>query len=190
MSPLEAPLFAVRTSVEVDASPEKVWRHVVSFPELPAPTEWFFRAGVAYPMRAEIIGQGSGATRHCVFSTGTFVEPIQVWDEPRLLRFAVTDNPSPMQESTPYSTIHPPHLSGFLLSRQGQFLLIPLPGGRTRLEGTTWYAHNMWPAGYWRVWADLLIHRIHLRVLNHIKVLAESDYPKIAAATMFRVQNP
>src|SRR5260370_37229342 len=26
-----------------------------------------------------------------------------------------------------------------------------LAGGRTRLEGTTWYAHNLCPAGYWQV---------------------------------------
>lgn len=175
MSPLEAPLFAVRTSVDVDAVPERVWRRVVSFPELPAPQEWLFRAGIAYPMRAEILGQGAGAIRHCIFSTGTFIEPIQVWDEPRLLRFAVVENPPPMQEWTPYATIHPPHLSGFLLSRQGQFLLTPLPGGRTRLEGTTWYRHNMWPASYWRLWSDFMMHRIHLRVLNHIKRLAESN---------------
>ncbi len=175
ISPLEAPLFAVRTAVEISAPPEQVWRRVVSFPELPAPKEWLFRAGVAYPTRAKIAGKGVGAVRRCIFSTGTFVEPIQVWDEPRLLRFAVVDNPAPMQEWTPYSTIHPPHLHGFFVSKQGQFFLAPLPGGRTRLEGTTWYHHNMWPASYWQVWADFIIHRIHLRVLRHIKTLAESD---------------
>src|SRR5207245_959328 len=38
----------------------------------------------------------------------------------------------------------------------------PLPGGRTRLQGTTWYRHRMWPAGYWRLWCDAVVHRIHL----------------------------
>jgi hypothetical protein len=32
----------------------------------------------------------------------------------------------------------------------------------------------MWPAGYWRRWSDAVVHRIHLRVLRHIKRLAES----------------
>ena len=32
----------------------------------------------------------------------------------------------------------------------------------------------MWPAFYWRLWSDAIIHRIHLRVLNHIKELAEA----------------
>ena len=168
-------LLQVTTRVEVNAAPAKVWEHVVAFSELPAPTELPFKLGIAYPIRAEIQGRGAGAVRHCVFSTGPFVEPIVVWDEPRLLRFSVTQNPTPMQEWTPYPAVHPPHLDGFLVSRQGQFLLTPLPGGRTRLEGTTWYHHRMWPAGYWQLWSDQIIHTIHRRVLNHVKQLAEEN---------------
>ena len=171
----EAPLLAVKSAIEVNAPPARVWRHVVTFSELAPPTEWFFRAGIAYPLRAEIQGTGPGAIRHCVFTTGPFVEPIEVWDEPRLLRFGVTANPAPMQEWTPYREIHPPHLKGFLASERGQFLLTELPGGRTRLEGTTWYRHHLWPVTYWQMWSDEIIHRIHLRVLRHVQALAEAD---------------
>ena len=170
----EPPLIQVRTTIEIDAPPEKVWQHVVSFPTLPEPEEWLFRAGVAYPIRAEIHGQGPNAIRHCVFSTGTFVEPIEVWQEPYLLRFAVTDQPCPMVEWSPFD-IHPPHLDHYLVSRRGQFELVPLPGGRTRLEGTTWYSNRMWPAGYWQLWSDHIIHQIHQRVLEHIKRQAEME---------------
>jgi len=170
----QPPLLAVRTAVDIDAPPETVWRRVVSFSDLPAPTEWIFRTGIAYPVRASIAGSGPGAVRQCEFSTGPFVEPIQVWDEPRLLQFSVTRNPAPMEEWTPYKQIHPKHLDNFLVSRQGQFLLTPIPGGRTHLEGTTWYTHNLWPAEYWQVWSDFIIHRIHQRVLMHIKSLAEA----------------
>jgi uncharacterized membrane protein YhaH (DUF805 family) len=169
----EPPLLTVRSTVYIDAPPETVWRHVVSFADLPEPAEWIFRAGIAYPIRARIEGAGPGAIRRCEFSTGPFVEPIQVWDEPRLLQFAVTQNPAPMEEWTPYKNVHPKHLDNFLVSRKGQFLLEPLPSGRTRLEGTTWYTHNLWPAEYWQVWSDFIIHRIHQRVLVHIKRLAE-----------------
>lgn len=172
-APHEPPLIAVRTAVEVNVPPEAVWRHLIAFAELPPPREWLFRLGIAYPVRAEIMGEGAGAVRHCVFSTGSFVEPIEVWDAPRLLRFSVTSNPPPMAEWTPYANIHPPHLNGFLVSKRGQFFLTPLPNGTTRLEGTTWYQHNMWPAGYWQLWSDYMIHRIHRRVLNHIKAETE-----------------
>ncbi len=169
----EPPVFEVRTSTEIDAPPEEVWRQVVSFAEMPPPDDPLFRLGIAYPTRATIDGRGAGAIRHCVFSTGAFVEPIEVWDEPHQLKFSVISSPPPMQEWTPYAAIHPPHLRGFLVSRQGQFLLMPVAGGRTRLEGTTWYQHNMWPAGYWRLWSDVIIHHIHQRVLRHIKRQAE-----------------
>jgi uncharacterized membrane protein YhaH (DUF805 family) len=174
-SSLKPPLFSVTSYVDIDAPPAVVWEHVVTFSELPPPEELLFRVGIAYPLRAKINGHGVGAVRHCVFSTGPFVEPIKVWDEPHLLKFSVTSNPAPMQEWTPYTTIHPPHLDGFLASEGGQFRLIALPGGRTRLEGTTWYRHHMWPANYWQWWSDYIIHRIHMRVLNHVKQLSEQS---------------
>ena len=169
------PTFIVRSSIDIHASPEKVWQQVIAFSEIGPPTEWMFRAGIAYPIRAEILGKGVGAERHCVFSTGAFVEPIEVWDEPRLLKFSVTSNPPPMAEWTPYSHLDPPHLHGFLVSNGGQFRLTPLPDGGTRLEGTTWYRHGLWPSEYWRVWSDAIIHRIHMRVLRHIRDEAESQ---------------
>ncbi len=171
--PPALPLLSVKTAVIVNAPPEKVWRNVVSFSELPPPKELIFRLGIAYPIRAEIQGCGVGAVRHCNFSTGPFVEPIEAWDEPRLLKFSVTKNPEPMQEWTPYRDIHPAHLDGYLESRAGQFLLTPLDGGRTLLEGTTWYHHHLWPANYWQAWSDRIIHTIHKRVLNYVKELSE-----------------
>ncbi len=169
------PVFAVRTSIVVNAPPARVWKNVVAFSDIPAPKAWFFRTGVAYPIRARIEGSGPGAVRYCEFSTGTFVEPIVIWDAPRLLRFRVSANPAPMQEISLYGAIHPRHLNGYFVSKRGQFQLAPLSGGRTLLEGTTWYQHGLWPAEYWRWWSDAIVHRIHLRVLEHIRALSERD---------------
>jgi hypothetical protein len=169
----QAGVFEVKSAIEMSAPPEKVWQQVVAFTEIPPPQEMLFRAGIAYPIRAEITGHGAGAVRHCVFSTGPFVEPIVVWDEPHLLRFSVTANPAPLNELTPYGHIEPRHLHGYFESHQGQFLLTELPGGRTRVEGTTWYSHSLWPETYWHWWSGYVIHRIHIRVLEHIRVEVE-----------------
>jgi uncharacterized membrane protein YhaH (DUF805 family) len=179
---LQPPTFVVRSSVEINAPPEKVWREVVAFTEIPPPKEFLFRAGVAYPIRAEISGAGVGAVRRCIFSTGAFEEPITVWDEPRLLKFNVAKNPAPLNELSPYAHIHPRHLEGYFVSNGGQFLLRELPGGRTRLEGTTWYQHHMWPAKYWHWWSAYVLHRIHMRVLNHIRERAEANPVQALAA--------
>ncbi|MGE0495178.1 MAG: DUF805 domain-containing protein [Vulcanimicrobiota bacterium] len=172
-APDPAPALPCVTSVVIDAPPEVVWPLVVAFPDLPPPKRPLLRTGVAYPVRARIEGQGVGATRYCEFSTGPFVEPIEVWDPPRRLAFSVSSQPVPMDEWSPYAAIHPPHLDGTLTSERGQFLLERLPGGKTRLVGTTWYSLEMWPASYWRGWSDQLIHAIHSEVLEHIKREAE-----------------
>jgi uncharacterized membrane protein YhaH (DUF805 family) len=172
---LQPPKFAVRTSVDIAAPPEQVWEQVIAFAQIPPPTEMLFRAGIAYPIKAEITGHGPGAIRHCIFSTGAFVEPVQVWDEPRLLKFGVTSSPAPLNELTPYGHIEPRHLHGYFVSEEGQFLLTPLPRGGTRLEGTTWYRNAMWPAAYWHLWSDYIIRRIHLRVLTHIREAATNS---------------
>ena len=171
----EPPLREVCTTAIVNAPPDVVWRHVVTFSELHEPPRWFFRLGLAYPKRATITGSGVGAVRRCEFSTGAFVEPITVWDAPTRLAFDVQSQPAPMTEWSPYAGLAPPHLSSAFLSRRGEFRLAALPGGRTRLEGRTWYALDMQPAGYWTLWSDGIVHAIHTRVLAHVKSLAERD---------------
>jgi hypothetical protein len=114
-----------------------------------------------------------GAVRRCEFSTGPFVEPITVWDQPHRLAFDVTQQPPSMTEWSPYHDVHAPHLEGYMVSRGGEFRLVALPGGRTRLEGTTHYTLALYPALYWRGYAEALLHGIHTRVLQHIKHLSE-----------------
>jgi uncharacterized membrane protein YhaH (DUF805 family) len=169
------PIHRVHTEIEVGASPDRVWNGVVHFPPIPVTDDWVFRAGIASPLRAEIDGTGVGATRRCVFTTGTFVEPIEVWDPPRVLAFGVTEQPPTLEEWNPFGEIHPPHLEGTFVSERGEFRMTALPGGRTLLEGTTWYRNRMWPTFYWSLWSDAIVHRIHLRVLRHVKRLAETD---------------
>ncbi len=166
------PLSAVTTAVEIKASPETVWKHVVSFPQLPEPTALIFKTGIAYPINATITGKGVGAVRHCNFNTGSFVEPVRVWEEPRLLKFDVAEQPAPIKELS-FWDVKAPHLHDYFVSKRGQFLLIALPNGNTLLEGTTWYYHDIKPVFYWRLWSTFIIHNIHQRVLEHIKQQSE-----------------
>ena len=78
-------------------------------------------------------------------------------------------------ELTPYRHIHPPHLDLAFRSVRGEFDLVELPNGRTRLTGRSWYNLDMRPHAYWAIWSDWLVHSIHGRVLRHIKRLCEDD---------------
>lgn len=166
-------LHAVVTTIEIDAPPEKVWPNVIGFSELPPPPEPYFQLGIAYPMRARIEGEGVGAVRRCEFSTGPFVEPITAWEPPRRLAFDVASQPPSMTELSPYKDVRAAHLEGYMVSRRGEFRLVPLPGNRTRLEGTTWYTLALYPEEYWTVFGEMLLHSIHGRVLGHIKQLSQ-----------------
>jgi uncharacterized membrane protein YhaH (DUF805 family) len=176
-SRLPAPplIHEVVSSVDVAAPPEVVWRHVVSFDELPPPHELLFRLGVAYPQRATIRGHGVGAMRRCEFSTGAFVEPITVWDAPRRLTFDVTEQPDPMRELSPWRHVVAPHLADGFRAIRGEFRLTALPDGGTRLAGTTWYVLRIQPGSYWSLWANSFVGAIHHRVLEHIRREAETE---------------
>jgi uncharacterized membrane protein YhaH (DUF805 family) len=166
-------LREVTTAIEIDAPPDAVFQHVTSFSELPATPDWFFKLGIAYPIRARIVGEGVGAIRYCEFSTGPFVEPITVWEPGKRLAFDVVAQPPSMKEWSPYAHVNAPHLEGYMVSKRGEFRLIALPGGRTRLEGSTFYTLSIYPEAYWVPWGEALLHRIHTRVLTHVKHLSE-----------------
>lgn len=168
----DPPIREVRTSIEIDQPPARVWPHVVSFTELDAPPKWFFDLGIAYPQRARIEGEGVGAVRYCEFSTGPFVEPITRWEPPHRLSFDVRSSPPPMHHISPYRHFRATKALDYMQSKRGEFRLVALPNGRTRLEGSTWYSLDLGPRVYWTIWGDAIIHRIHQRVLEHIAKLA------------------
>ena len=167
-------LHEVQSSVEINAPPHLVWPHILAFQPIPEPQDLLFRAGIAYPQSAHINGSGVGAVRYCVFSTGPFVEPITSWEPGARLAFDVASSPDPLRELSIYSNLSPPHLHGYLRSQRGEFRLVALPDSRARLEGSTWYEIEMAPEGYWQLWSDFMIHRIHNRVLEHIKLEVDS----------------
>jgi hypothetical protein len=169
-----APVRDVVTVIEVNASAGKVWETVIAFPRIHSPKTGIFRFGIACPVEARIEGEGVGAVRYCTFTTGDFVEPITAWIPGKLLAFDVTSSPLPMEEISIYDHIDAPHLHGHLKSHRGQFRIEATARG-VRLEGTTWYSHQMWPQWYWAPVSDAVIHAIHQRVLEHIKTTAEAN---------------
>jgi hypothetical protein len=172
-NPFPAALHEVTTRIEVYAPIQDVWDEVIAFDRITEPPTGIFRFGIAYPIEAKIDGAGVGAIRHCVFSTGPFVEPITRWDEPHTLEFDVASNPPPMKEFSPWGEIDTPHLHDTFTSERGRFRLYEKEG-KTILEGTTWYRQTIFPDFYWHKISDHLIHLIHLRVLQHIKKQAEN----------------
>jgi hypothetical protein len=159
--------LSVVSEVTIAAPPDVVWKNVVSFPPIDEPPEAVF-AIVAMPIEAKIDGSDPGATRRCIFTNGTFVEPIETWRAPEELTFRVQEQPG--------------NLDRYLDVTRGQFLLVDNHDGTTTLRGTTWYQLKVFPTAYWKAWADVFLHRIHLRVLRHVKKLAEHPEAPVGVA--------
>jgi hypothetical protein len=176
ISPLPPPILpeVVETTVDIDAPPDRVWALLPSIDTMPPPVQWGFLAGIAYPVRASMRGAGVGATRTCEFTTGPAIETIDLWEPGHALGFVIEDQPEPMRELTLYRTVRQPHNKGYVKSLRGEFALAPLPGGRTRLIGRSWYSLRLSPEAYWRAWCDVFVHQIHQRVLDVVKARAES----------------
>lgn len=168
-------VYSVRTSMVIQASPEVIWKHTVAFPDLDNTTDWLSHTGIALPKRTRLYGQGVGAARYCDLSTGSIAERVVVWNEPHVLRFEVTSTAPSLRETGLYGPVSTKHMTGYFISKQGQFVLSPLSNGRTLVEGTSWYQHGLWPGEYWRWWSDAIVHHIHRRVLDHIRALSEQE---------------
>jgi hypothetical protein len=166
-------LTSVVSSIEINASAKTVWENVIRFPKLKEPSEFIFKTGIAYPIDAIIDGEGIGAIRYCNFTTGSFVEPIIIWHQPHILKFSVKQQPAPLKEIS-FWDIDAPHLHDYFVSTEGQFKLTTLKNGNTLLEGTTWYYNDIKPEIYWSFWSKYIVHKIHYRVLDHIKTNSEN----------------
>lgn len=167
--------YTVTTTIRIEASASEVWKNLVSFPDLPRSDSWLFRAGVSHPINATIDGEGVGATRECLFSTGTFIERIEGWEVNKRLAFSVVQKADAMRELSPYN-IHPRHLDGYFDPEKAEFTLISNPDGGTTLQGKSWYRNSMWPGLYWRLWSDKILHDVHNSVFKHVKALSENAY--------------
>jgi len=136
-------------TIEVSAPPALVWQALLHMDAINSVPALPFRLGVAYPQRAEIIGQGVGAIRRGVFSTGVAIERITEWVPDRKLSFAVVSDPPAMHEMSPYKHVYAPHVRGYFTTLSTSFELVAMPGGRTEIIERTSHRLRLDPIFYW-----------------------------------------
>lgn len=153
----------VADSILIHAPPAKIWPHVLVFPEIPdAPGYWVFRLGLPYPTQTTNGGNFVGADRQCMFSNGIVIkEHVAEFVPNEKLAFDVAEQPTD------------PEAYGHITLHRGQFVLRDNHDGTTTLIGSSWYTLHVRPRWYFDLWTADMTRAVHLRVMNHIKRLAE-----------------
>ncbi|MEN3369629.1 MAG: hypothetical protein V7609_1772 [Verrucomicrobiota bacterium] len=157
----------VTDQIVIHAPPEKVWPHVLAFSEIPdPPSYWIFRLGLPYPTQTTNGGDFVGADRQCKFSNGVVIKEKVAELVPReKLTFDVAEQPSD------------PEAYGHITLHRGQFVLRDNHDGTTTLIGSSWYTLHVRPRWYFDLWTRDMTRAVHLRVMNHVRRLAEEDAP-------------
>lgn len=160
--------------IEVAAPPALVWQTLLHMDDINSAPALPFRLGVAYPRRAEIVGDGVGALRRGVFSTGVAIERVTEWAPEKKLAFKVLSDPPAMHEMSPYNHVHAPHVLGYFTTLSTSFELVPMQGGHTRVVEHTSHRLRLDPVFYWMPMARWVVGLNNARVLAYIRDNAEA----------------
>jgi hypothetical protein len=155
----------VSDEITINASREDVWKYVAAHPlNSSAPDYWLFKIGLPQPIQSTVTADTIGSQRQCVFSNGAIFDEVVVENETdSLFTFDIVKQPED------------PEIIGHIQIKRGQFILKENPDGTTTLVGISWYTLKVYPVWYYDLWAEDITRNVHLRVMKHIKALAEND---------------
>lgn len=155
----------VSDTMIVNAPIEKVWPHVVAYKPITLEEEyWLFQIGMPSPVQSTVDGYEAGAGRKCIFSNGyVFDEKMIVYKPNDELTFDILTQP------------HDPEIMGHIDILRGQFLLKDNGDGTTTVIGNSWYKLYVFPGWYFNMWSKSITRNVHLRVMEHIKLLSEGN---------------
>jgi hypothetical protein len=143
----------IQTAAEVNDSPGRVWRNIVSIDSVRASKPLLMYVGLPIPQRCTIQGQGVGAKRTCYFNAGYIEESVTGWNPPFYLGLSIDRTHMPGRhwlgfESAEYRL--EPHGATILLTRRTTVLS---------------YLH---PAWYWRPLEHFGVESEHAYILRDV----------------------
>lgn len=166
----------VSTEVIIAAPADIVWTNTVEIRDIDPDTLRFTPSHnlmfFPRPLDARLDFHGEGATRFLSWTKGIhFRENITEWEQDRRLGWTFGFNPNSIPAEID-SHLRPDSEASELL--RGEYVLEPLPDGRTKLVLTTHYKVSLPWNGYGRWWANRLLSDFHGVVLDVVKRRAEA----------------
>ncbi len=168
-------LRSISRSIDIQASPEVVWRHI-NFPTAIQPSElkdgFAYRIGVPYPIEARTLEPRVGGRRHLLWQRGVvFDEEITAWEVERKVAWRYVFGPASFPEGSLDDHIV---IGGRYFDLEDtSYTLTPQAGG-TRLTIAVRFrvsTHFNWYAG---AWAKFLIADTAETILGFYKRRAEA----------------
>jgi hypothetical protein len=158
-------MHLVSDTIIINAPVETVWPFVVEYDPIVAKEDyWLFAIGMPSPVQSTVSGYEVGANRKCIFSNGyIFDEKMVVYKPNEELTFDIIAQPQD------------PEIMGHIDIVRGQFILKDNGDGTTTLIGNSWYTLYVFPEWYFNSWSKSITRNVHLRVMEHIKILSEKD---------------
>lgn len=156
---LERPLLlrprieVIRTAIEINDSPERVWPQILSIDSVEASKPMLMYIGLPIPQRCEMQGRGIGAKRTCYFDVGYIEETVTAWNPPYSLGLSIDRTHMPGR-----------HWLGF---ESAAYRLEP-NGGMTLLTRTTTVTSHLHPSWYWRPFERLGVESEHSYILRDL----------------------
>jgi hypothetical protein len=178
-----AVMMTAREELVIAASPNSVWQSLTESRPVDQPPGLVGLSGLAYPIASHLSGEGVGALRTGMFSTGPVRERITHWQPGRALAFRGESHAPAMEEMSPYRIVHAPHVSGYFDTLDTRFTLKPLANGWTRLTVSSRHILRIEPVPYWKPIAEWAIGQNMQRVLRDIGQHAEKSGAKNAKSS-------
>lgn len=178
--------YTVVRSVEIDASPEAIWPHLLALADFKAGEgRWNVSQdilGVPRPVAAIVNGEGVGAIRSARWQRDVwFEEHITTWKPGKQLEWKFV-----FPEGSTFTAVdqHIDPRGPNLVVETGGYKLTPLPNGSTRLDLFTTYKANTAVNAYSSLWGDLVIGDVQTNILAIVKgrARASANEPAVSSS--------
>lgn len=166
-------VYQVSTQIQIDASPDEVWAHIIRVPAITAAEQaqsLFHLLGVPQPIEAQLISGEVGGLRYGRFAEGLlFVETITAWEKGQHIAFDI--EPRHTAETRPPlrqigGQVYDIHAAAYTIEplAQGGVIL--------HLDGTYRLISHF--NGYGRLWMDVIMRDFQNYVLRTVQQRAEA----------------
>jgi len=157
----------VVTAMRFSAPPEKVWRGMMFYEQIPQRPPLHLRLLLPVPVRAEGRPSAVGDETRCVYREGHLVKRVTDLAPSRLCRFEVRE-----QEL---------RIGGGIRLVSGSYALHELPDRSTRVDLETRYESPRYPRWLWRPIEVALCHAFHRHLLRAMRRAVETPSESFAA---------